>query len=333
MAVPCRSSGSIVDCSNLKTRGFGFIAPDTGGANVFFHVSGSDNKCKDLVEGQTVTYILGTNKRGPCATGVICCEGCATGKEPDTNSLKSQQNKKQRVRDTRTESGDVGCQGSSSKEEQKSSSNDGFDPNRDTWLKDVLAIGLGQGICDVAKSDNSKRLVREFNAAKTLNAENDVTKHMKAAKQFAASQLERQRAGLETNTRKQPNTDVVATVVSAHEEALKKMLSYTDLTVDNLCQVHAILCAGQGLEEIGKLRSVNVKAGIHKFCEPALVLERLKACVGTANRLANSDDWLPCAEAAAGLVLQCLLQIHPFRDGNGRLARIVCNWMLQALSA
>jgi fido (protein-threonine AMPylation protein) len=119
-------------------------------------------------------------------------------------------------------------------------------------------------------------------------------------------------------------------VVTAHERALKEMLSLKGhLTVEQLCRVHALLCAGQGLKELGMLRSVNVKAGKHKFCNPALVRQRLEAFVAMANRLAEAAETVPCAElAAAVVVLQCNY-IHAFRDGNGRLARIMCNWMLQ----
>ena len=123
---------------------------------------------------------------------------------------------------------------------------------------------------------------------------------------------------------------LIVNVVAAHERALKEMLSLKEhLTVEHLCRVHAILCAGQGLKEVGMLRSVNVKAGKHKFCKPALVRQRLEAFVAMANRLAEAAETLPCAElAAAVVVLQCNY-IHAFRDGNGRLARIMCNWMLQ----
>jgi len=123
---------------------------------------------------------------------------------------------------------------------------------------------------------------------------------------------------------------LVVNVVTAHERALKEMLSLKErLTVEHLCRVHAILCAGQGLKEVGMLRSVNVKAGKHKFCKPALVRQRLEAFVAMANRLAEAAETVQCAElAAAVVVLQCNY-IHAFRDGNGRLARIMCNWMLQ----
>lgn len=52
-------------------KGFGFIAPDDGGKDMFVHhseikVSGHAS----LDEGQKVEYDVGEGKKGPCATNV-----------------------------------------------------------------------------------------------------------------------------------------------------------------------------------------------------------------------------------------------------------------------
>ena len=52
-----------------------------------------------------------------------------------------------------------------------------------------------------------------------------------------------------------------------------------------------------------------------------------EACVDVANRLVDSGG--VCPEVAACIVHFALIDIHPFRDANGRLARIVCNWVLK----
>jgi CspA family cold shock protein len=54
-----------------KGKGFGFIAPDDGGDDIFVHHS--DIKMEgnaSLDNDQKVTYEVGEDKKGPCATSV-----------------------------------------------------------------------------------------------------------------------------------------------------------------------------------------------------------------------------------------------------------------------
>ena len=50
-------------------KGFGFIAPSDGSADLFVHVSGINGQ-NELHEGQTVTFDVGKGKKGPCAENV-----------------------------------------------------------------------------------------------------------------------------------------------------------------------------------------------------------------------------------------------------------------------
>lgn len=52
-------------------KGFGFIAPEDGGEDVFVHHSNIDTDgYRDLDEGQRVEYEPGQGKKGPEATKV-----------------------------------------------------------------------------------------------------------------------------------------------------------------------------------------------------------------------------------------------------------------------
>ena len=50
------------------TKGFGFIAPDEGGDDVFVHGSNVDGQT--LMEGQQVEYEIGEGRKGPEAKNV-----------------------------------------------------------------------------------------------------------------------------------------------------------------------------------------------------------------------------------------------------------------------
>ena len=46
------------------TKGFGFIAPDTGGADVFVHISAVERAgLRTLVEGQKITFDVVQDRR------------------------------------------------------------------------------------------------------------------------------------------------------------------------------------------------------------------------------------------------------------------------------
>lgn len=54
-----------------EKKGYGFITPDDGAADVFVHHTDLEGKgFKSLVEGQSVEYRVAQGKKGPKAAGV-----------------------------------------------------------------------------------------------------------------------------------------------------------------------------------------------------------------------------------------------------------------------
>ncbi|NNJ96743.1 MAG: cold-shock protein [Gammaproteobacteria bacterium] len=54
-----------------ESKGFGFIAPNDGGKDVFVHYSAIANSgFRTLAEGQSVTYEVENGPKGPQATNV-----------------------------------------------------------------------------------------------------------------------------------------------------------------------------------------------------------------------------------------------------------------------
>ena len=57
-----------------EQKGYGFIAPDEGGEDLFIHHSNIDAEgFRTLEEGQKVEFTAGQGRKGPEATGVRPC--------------------------------------------------------------------------------------------------------------------------------------------------------------------------------------------------------------------------------------------------------------------
>lgn len=58
------------------TKGYGFIQPDQGGADVFVHISALERAgIKSLKEGQKVSYDLASNKGKTAAANLKLADG------------------------------------------------------------------------------------------------------------------------------------------------------------------------------------------------------------------------------------------------------------------
>ena len=101
------------------------------------------------------------------------------------------------------------------------------------------------------------------------------------------------------------------------------------LSIDFICSVHAGLMAGLGVES--DFRTVNLgAAGINRVYVPPLHIgSRLLILCDFMNDKWDQEKDLQSRMMAATLFLSEFLFIHPFKNGNGRLARLLFSWVLR----
>lgn len=56
----------------INENGYGFITPEQGGSDVFFHASDCSNQdFKEMQQGQEVNFEMGQSPKGPKAVDVV----------------------------------------------------------------------------------------------------------------------------------------------------------------------------------------------------------------------------------------------------------------------
>ena len=110
-----------------------------------------------------------------------------------------------------------------------------------------------------------------------------------------------------------------------HSTMLSLMSSWSvkDITTPRLCEAHSVLVPGGGA-----VRFAIANVGSTRFVEHVERLNDLLGSFATATRhvIARSDL---SPEAKAAWACYNLLALHPFPDGNGRLARALANVVLR----
>jgi len=92
-----------------------------------------------------------------------------------------------------------------------------------------------------------------------------------------------------------------------------------------LCEAHSIL-GRSDCRSAGRYRTCHARVGQCRFMSHADVPRTMDRYVQLLEKVLAREDLSPIAKAAwAGFNL---LTIHPFQDGNGRLARLLINWVL-----
>lgn len=61
-------------------KGFGFIAPESGGKEIFVHISNIEGDAQSIYEGQKVEFLEGSGRKGPEALKVKLLEGGSQGR-------------------------------------------------------------------------------------------------------------------------------------------------------------------------------------------------------------------------------------------------------------
>ncbi len=126
------------------------------------------------------------------------------------------------------------------------------------------------------------------------------------------------------DTRPEDAHDILGTYrIVSDSRAMRQMPRDADQFIEVLKARHGIVMAGRQSLQPGRFKDRANRAGATTFVDPHLVEGTLRAGFDAASSLID-----PFARAAYMMFL--VSEVHPFLDGNGRLARITMNGELVA---
>jgi len=110
------------------------------------------------------------------------------------------------------------------------------------------------------------------------------------------------------------------------EKCFEYMLNYKkDICLSFILELHKILMTDIDNEIAGKIRDVNVRVGNSAFIPPSnkILKDEIRSFLSWYQRNQNLHPLV-----LAAIVHLKFVTIHPFEDGNGRISRLLMNFVL-----
>lgn len=204
-----------------------------------------------------------------------------------------------------------------------------------SWLERLRLEGGAFSTIENTDSLQSIQSLKLFKLKKVIITNNETEendplisearRHLSIITQFEQSQLILQSASLSSFKEICDKEKVVSNYLAA----ITKMLDQNEmLSIKLLCEIHKILMTGLIIGEgIGVLRTKKNKVGNKTFCDPSQVYSQINLFLGFVEEVMKRDDIDMFSKAA--MISLSFVDIHPFKDGNGRFMRILVNWVLK----